>query len=94
MFSFFKKQTTILPDEFMDFPPYTGRIKKGPIIQETPIYKRYTYIVKGVGDYQQLLLQNGFMQKSKVRYDRGSIGNYIIIEKVWNGYKLAFHKKK
>ena len=95
MFSFFKKKTIQLPDDFINFPPYTGKIKKGPILKETPNAKRITYIVKGdIDAYRALLEQNAYVRKTDVRYDRGSLNEYVIIEKVWNGFKIAFHKKR
>ncbi len=95
MFSFFKKQTMNLPIDFMSFPPFTGKIKKGPIVTETPAYKRITYLVKGdIDSYRTLLEQNAYVRKSEVRYDRGTSSEYVIIEKEWNGFKIAFHKKK
>ena len=37
----------------------------------------------------------GYAQKSEVRFDRGiNAKSYIILEKDFMKYKLAFHKKK
>lgn len=96
MFNFFGKKTTKLPVEFGEFPTYTGKIKKGPIRIEKPDYIRIVYYIKGgIEEYKNKLLMEGFRQKSEVRFDRGiNSTNYIIIEKEFLRYKLAFHKKK
>ena len=93
---FFGKKTTNLPVEFGEFPTYTGKIKKGPIRIEKPDYTRIVYYIKGgINEYKNKLLMSGFRQKSEVRFDRGiNSTNYIIIEKAFLSYKLAFHKKK
>lgn len=93
---FFGKKTTNLPVEFGEFPTYTGKIKKGPICIEKPDYTRIVYYIKGgIDEYKNKLLMAGFRQKSEVRFDRGiNATNYIIIEKEFSRYKLAFHKKK
>lgn len=95
MFNFFRKKTLKLPLEFGEFPPYTGKIKKGPINIDRPDYTRIVYYVKGgIDEYKNQLLMAGFRQKSEVRFDRGSSTNYIIIEKEFLRYKIAYHKKK
>ena len=96
MFNFFRKKTLKLPLEFGEFPPYTGKIKKGPINIDRPDYTRIVYYVKGgIDEYKNQLLMAGFRQKSEVRFDRGiDSKNYIIIEKEFLRYKIAYHKKK
>ena len=93
---FFGKKTTELPIEFGEFPTYTGKIKKGPIRIDKPEYTRITFYIKGrIEEYKNKLLMSGYTQKSDVRFDRGiNTKSYIIIEKEFLRYKLAFHKKK
>lgn len=93
---FFRKKTVKLPIQFGEFPPYTGKIKKGPINIDRPDYFRIVYYVKGgIEDYKNQLLMVGFRQKSEVRFDRGiNAKDYIIIEKEFLRYKIAYHKKK
>ena len=93
---FFGKKTTELPIEFGEFPVYTGKIKKGPIRTEKPEYTRITFYIKGgIEEYKNKLLMAGYTQKSEVRFDRGiNAKSYIILEKDFMRYKLAFHKKK
>ena len=93
---FFGKKTTELPIEFGEFPTYTGKIKGGPIRIDKPEYTRITFYIKGgIEEYKNKLLMSGYTQKSEVRFDRGiNAKSYIIIEKEFLRYKLAFHKKK
>ena len=93
---FFGKKTTELPIEFGEFPVYTGKIKKGPIRTEKPEYTRITFYIKGgIEEYKNKLLMAGYAQKSEVRFDREiNAKSYIILEKDFMRYKLAFHKKK
>ncbi len=94
MLSLFGKKKMQLPIEFGEFPAYTGKIKKGPIVTETDTYKRITYYVSGgIEEYEQLLLMNAYTKKTPVRYEREK-NSYIIIEKSGFRYKIAFHKKK
>ena len=54
-----------------------------------------TLKISEIEEYKNKLLMAGFRQKSEVRFDRGiNSTNYIIIEKAFLSYKLAFHKKK
>ena len=81
MFNFFRKKTLKLPLEFGEFPPYTGKIKKGPIRIDKPEYTRITFYIKGgIEEYKNKLLMSGYTQKSDVRFDRGiNAKSYIII---------------
>ena len=91
---FFKKKTIELPIEFGNFPPYTGKIKNGPIRIDRPGYTRIVYYVKGGIDiYKNELINRGFIQKSDVRFERSG-NDYIIIEPDFLKYKIAYHKKK
>ncbi len=96
MFNFFKKVKTIdFPDDFKEFPPYTGKIKKGPIRVDKPEYSRISYYVTGnIDEYKSRLSQYGYTRHSDVRFDSQFQNNYIIIEKDFLSYKIAFHKKK
>lgn len=92
---FFRKKTMELPSEFNEFPVYTGKIVKGPIVRETTDYKRLTYYVKGnINEYINTLYNDGYTKKSDVRFDKGNYYSYIIIEKDFLKTKIAFHKKK
>lgn len=91
---FCKKKKIELPIEFGNFPPYTGKIKKGPVKIDKPKYTRYEYYVQGgIEEYKQQLFAHGFRQKTEVRFDRGT-DDYIIIEKQFINYKIVYHKKK
>lgn len=91
---FFRKKTVQLPLEFGEFPPYTGKIKKGPIPLNRVKYNRIEYVVKGgIEEYKKQLLIAGFMQKSEVKFARTD-DSYIIIEPIGSKYKIAYHKKK
>lgn len=84
-----------LPEDFKEFPIYSGTIVKGPKKEETVKYKRISYRVDGgIEEYKNLIQQRGFTQNSDVRFDSPYNNSYIIIEKEKNYYKLAFHKKK
>lgn len=96
---FFRKKEVKLPNELYEFPPYTGKIKRGPIITNTNSYLRYSYIISSdehqLTMYKELLRCNGFSSKNDIRFDRGQTNTYIIIEKnSYSTHKIAYHKGK
>lgn len=89
------KPEVSLTEEFKEFPMYSGTILEGPKTDITPKYKRISYRVDGgIEEYKALIQQQGFTQKSKVRFDSPYSDSYIIIERKRKGYKIAFHKKE
>lgn len=95
MFFFHKKETIALPTEFLEFPQFSGVVKSGPHIKETDKYIRLTYYVKKVDTFRETLENAGYHKTSDVRYDRGyGYPNYVIVEKDFLKYKIAYHKVK
>ena len=91
---FFGKKTIQLPLEFGEFPPYTGKIKKGPIILDRANYKRVIYYVKGnIETFKRQIIMVGYSQRSEVKFAR-THNSYIIVEPYGSKYKIAYHKKK
>jgi hypothetical protein len=82
-----------IPLKYSDFPAYSGSIKIAPQETVTDKYSRITIFYKGSPkkEYYDLLNIMGYVQGSDVRFDKEN--TYVIVEKIRNMTKIAYHIK-
>ena len=83
-----------LPEEFSLLPKYEGNLIEGPNRKTTEKYDRITLLFKGdvSTEFFSNVISNGFVQMSKVRYEKGN--TYIIIDSSYGKTEIVYHIKK
>lgn len=84
----------LIPTYYSSFPIYQKKIVEAPEEKVTEKYNRLEiyYPGKPLKEYKELLKQNGFIQESDVRFNKGP-NCYVIVEGVSYGKKtkIAYH---
>lgn len=84
----------LIPIFYSSFPVYQKKIVDMPIEKITDKYNRLEiyYSGKPLKEYKDLLLRNGFVQETDVRFNKGS-NCYVIVERISynNKTKIAYH---
>lgn len=82
----------LIPAFYSGFPIYQKKIVQQPEEKVTEKYNRLEiyYPGKPLDEYKELLKQNGFVQETGVRYNKGS-NCYVIVEKCKKSTKIAYH---
>ncbi len=83
-----------IPERYLEFPEYPGVAASKPKSIETDNYYRLTMMYKGepIYDYIRTIEFAGYVKGSEVRFDKDN--TYIIVEKIGNKTKIAYHIKK
>lgn len=83
-----------IPSSFSSFPKYPQNITRKPVETSTNKYNRLTIMYDGIPkeEYINTLLLNNYQKANDVRYNKDN--TYIIIEKLGNKTKIAFHINK
>ena len=84
----------LIPTYYSSFPIYQKKILEEPVEKTTEKYNRLElyYSGKPLKEYIDLLKENGFLQESDVRFNKGH-NCYVIVEKISykNKTKIAYH---
>jgi len=82
-----------IPEKYNIFPKYEGSIIQKPTQKNTNNYSRITIRYNGSPNSQYIstLIQNGFIQASPVRYDKGN--TYVIVDNLGNKTEIVYHIK-
>ena len=90
-----EKRNYEVPEKYSDFPAFEGTITS---LNEksTSNYERCTIdysniSVEDLNNYIDVVINNGYVKNSKVRYDKSN--TYIIIEPKSNNLHVVFHIK-
>lgn len=84
--------SSLIPIYYSAFPIYQKKIVQPPEEKVTEKYNRLEiyYPGKPLSEYKELLKQNGFVQETDVRFNKGS-NCYVIVEKCKKSTKIAYH---
>lgn len=88
----------LIPTFYSGFPIYQKKIVETPQEKNTEKYNRLEiyYPGKPLKEYKELLMQNGFVQETDVRFNKGP-NCYVIVEVYYKGFlskpvtKIAYH---
>ena len=84
----------LIPTFYSGFPIYQKKIVEQPVEKVTEKYNRLEiyYPGKPLKEYKDLLIQNGFVKETDVRFNKGP-NCYVIVESASYGKKtkIAYH---